>query len=80
MVASLDEIVSKLRELPENEPDEWTLDWQAFDEQRSQATAAAEKGDYGEAVRRYSQAIRDIMRQLRSHRPTIDHEPGSNAI
>jgi hypothetical protein len=79
LIASLDELAGKLRELPEKDPDEWTLDWQPFDTQRSQAAAAAERGDYVEAVRRYSHAIRDVMRQLRNHRPDIDQEPASNA-
>jgi PPM family protein phosphatase len=79
-VATLDELAGKIRELPEKEPGEWTLDWQSFDDQRTQAATAAENGDYVEAVRRYGQAIRDIMRKLREHRPPIDHNLDSNAI
>jgi protein phosphatase len=78
VVAAFDELAGKLRELPEKETAEWTVNWQPFDDQRSQAAAAASKGDHVEAVRRYCQAIRDIMRQLRAHRPTVDDEP--NAI
>jgi protein phosphatase len=78
VVASLDEIAGKLRELPEKEPGNWTVNWQSFDDQRAQAAAAAEKGDYVSAIRDYSQAIREIMRQLREHRPTVDGD--SNAF
>jgi protein phosphatase len=72
VVAALDEIATKLRELPEKEPGNWTVDWKPFDDQRSRATAAAANRDFPEAIRRYCQAIREIMRQLRDHRPTLD--------
>jgi protein phosphatase len=78
LVAAFDEIAGTLRELPEKEPGEWTIDWQSFDAQRSQAAAAAQKGDYVEAVRRNTQGIRDVMRQLRNHRPTIG--PDANTL
>jgi protein phosphatase len=80
VVSELDDIAGKLRALPEKEPGEWVLDWGSFDDQRSLATAAAEKGDYLEAVCRLSQAIRHVMRQLRDHRPRIDPAPDANAI
>jgi protein phosphatase len=73
-VAALDEIARKLRELPEREPGEWTVNWQSFDDQRFQAAAAAQKGNHAEAIRRYCQAIRDTMRQFRPHRPTVDDD------
>lgn len=74
VVAALGEFVERLRELPEIEPGEWTVDWQPFDEQRAQAAIAARKGDHVAAVRSYSEAIRNIMRQLREHRPTVEHD------
>jgi protein phosphatase len=74
VVAALNEIAGKLRELPENEAVEWKVNWQPFDDQRAQAAAAADKGDHVEAIRRYCQAIRDIMRQLRAQRPTVDDD------
>jgi protein phosphatase len=77
VVASLDEIAGKLRELPEKEPGNWTVNWQTFDDQRAQAAAAAAKGDYVSAIRDYSQAIREIMRQLREHRPTVAGDSNS---
>jgi protein phosphatase len=78
VVDALQEIASKLRELPDRQPGEWTVDWQPFDTQRDKAEAAAKNGDYVGAIRGYGEAIRDIMRQLREHRPTID--PGDGAI
>jgi protein phosphatase len=80
LVAALDDITTKLRALPEKGSGEWSVDWQSFDDQRSHAAVAAAKGDYVEAVRRYGQAIRDIMRKLPHHRPTIDHEPDWSAM
>ena len=72
VVASLAEIAAKLRALPEKEPGEWTVDWQPFDSESAAAAASAEKSQYADAVRQYCRAIRDIMRQLREKRPTVD--------
>jgi protein phosphatase len=72
VVASLADIAVKIRALPEKEPGEWKVDWQPFDSGRAAAAASAEKGQYAEAVRQYCGAIRDIMRQLREKRPTVD--------
>ena len=71
MSAELDH-ATRLRELPEKEPGEWTVDWQPFDAERAAAAAAAHSSDYMSAVRQYSHAIREIMRELREHRPTVD--------
>jgi protein phosphatase len=78
VVASLADIADKLRALPEKEPGEWTIDWQSFDSERAAAAASAEKGEYADAVRQYCRAIRDIMRQLREKRPTVNGD--SDAI
>jgi protein phosphatase len=72
VVATLADIASSLRALPEKEPGDWSVDWQPFDLQRAEAAAAAEAGDHATAIRQYCQAIREIMHQLREHRPTID--------
>jgi protein phosphatase len=81
VMESLQEIAARLRELPEKQPGDWTVDWQPFDVQCAEAAAAAEKGDYIAAIRAYGQAIRHIMRQLREHRPTVDpDDPVPNAI
>ena len=72
VVATLADVAAMLRALPEKEPGEWSIDWQPFDNQRAQAASAAEAGDHTAAVRQYGQAIREMMQQLREHRPTID--------
>ncbi|HEX2475237.1 MAG TPA: protein phosphatase 2C domain-containing protein [Lacipirellulaceae bacterium] len=72
VVAALADIADKLRAFPEKEPGDWTVDWQPFDSARASAAASAEKGEYRDAVRQYCGAIRDIMRQLREKRPTVD--------
>jgi protein phosphatase len=77
IVATLAEIATTLRALPEKEPGNWSVDWHPFDLQRAAAAAAAESGDYANAIRQYCQAIREIMQQVREHRPTIDTD-GSN--
>ena len=78
VVASLADLAARLRDLPEKEPGDWSVNWQPFDEQRAAAAAAAEKGDYVDSIRQYCQAIRDIMKLLREHRPTVD--PDSHAM
>jgi serine/threonine protein phosphatase PrpC len=81
VVDALQEIAGKLRELPEKQAGEWAVNWQPFDKQRAEASGAAKNGDYVAAIRGYGQAIRDIMRQLREHRPTIEpDDPAPNAI
>jgi hypothetical protein len=72
VVAALEELAAKLRELPEKEPGNWTINWQPFDDERGQAKSAAEKNDFVAAIRQYCHAIRSVMRQFREHRPTID--------
>jgi hypothetical protein len=72
VVASLADIAAKLRALPEKDPDEWNVDWEPFDNERASAAAAAEEGHHAESIRQYCHAIREIMRQLREKRPTVD--------
>jgi serine/threonine protein phosphatase PrpC len=74
VAASLAEIAATLRELPEKESTSWAakLNWQHFDDARSQAATAAQNGDYVTAVREYCRAIRDVMQQFREHRPKVD--------
>jgi hypothetical protein len=74
VVDALAEMAAKLRELPEKQPDNWNVDWHSFDAIRRKAAAAAEAGQLGDAVRHYCHAVRDIMRQLRGHRPTLDDD------
>lgn len=79
LVATLADIAAMLRGLPEKEPGNWSVDWQPFDDQRAQAASAAEAGDHTSAISQYCQAIREIMQQLREHRPTIDPDAGGAA-
>jgi protein phosphatase len=78
VVASLADIAAKLRELPDKEPGEWTIDWRPFDNERDLAAAAAAEGDHSAAIREYCHAIREVMRQIREKRPTVDGD--SNAV
>jgi protein phosphatase len=78
VVATLAEIAATLRALPEKQPADWSVDWQPFDDRRSQAAAAADSGDHAAAIREYCQAIREMMQQLREHRPTVDSEPNAS--
>ncbi|MEX2316443.1 MAG: protein phosphatase 2C domain-containing protein [Pirellulales bacterium] len=72
VVDSLAEIAGKLRELPEKQPNNWNVDWQSFDATRKKAAAAVEADQLADAVRHYCHAVRDVMRQLRGQRPTLD--------
>jgi PPM family protein phosphatase len=78
VVATLADITAMLRALPEKEPGNWSVDWQPFDAKRAEAAGAAETGDHENAIRQYCQAIREIMQQLREHRPTIDPGAATN--
>jgi protein phosphatase len=69
VVATLAEISTKLRELPEKETGNGKVKWDVFDAARAAAQAATEKGDHVAAIRHYSEAIRGVMRQLREFRP-----------
>ncbi len=68
----LAEVAARLRNSSEQELKNATIDWQPFDTQRAQAAATAEAGDNAAAIRQYSHAIRNIMVQLRNHRPPPD--------
>jgi PPM family protein phosphatase len=79
IMASLAEIAKKLKDLPNDPQTAWaeTIKWQPFDEKRADADSAAERGDFTDAIRKYSDAIRYVMKQVREHRPTVD---GSDAF
>ncbi len=70
VVATLAEIATKLREQSNNERGNREFDWPSFEDARAKAAAAADQGDYAEAIRGYSAAIRKIMKQCRSHSRT----------
>jgi hypothetical protein len=78
VVAMFAEIAEKLREQSSKDNGQRPLDWQAFDVARTKATAAREKNDHAEAIRRYSEAIRTIMKQCRELNRTVDAD--QNAI
>jgi protein phosphatase len=74
VVASLADIAKTLRELPDKDQSEWAanVDWVFFDESREKAAAALAAGDYLTSISSYSRGIRNVMRQFREHRPTVD--------
>jgi protein phosphatase len=74
VVDGLEEMVDKLRNLPDR--DDLLLDRTPLEKQSAAAQAAADRGDYCSAVKRYADAIRAIMGQLRQHRRTIDDIAG----
>lgn len=73
-VASLEEIAATMRSLPEKEQTSWAanVDWKFFDDSRTQAGEATSKRDYTTAIQLYCRAIRNVMKQFREHRPTVD--------
>jgi hypothetical protein len=75
VVATLAEIAGKLQEQSNKERNNRTLNWQAFEDARGKAAAAADKGDYIDAIRQYSTAIRKIMKQCRGQGRTTEDGP-----
>jgi protein phosphatase len=67
VVAALADIAAKLRDLPA--AGNAGVDWRAFDAAILDAKAAVEHAEFVAAVRHYCAAIRNIMTQLRDHRP-----------
>jgi protein phosphatase len=74
VVASLADIATQLRAVPEKENTAWAADvnWTLFDAARETAVEASKNGDYVNAIRQYCLGIRDIMQQFRERRPTAD--------
>jgi protein phosphatase len=72
VVASLAEIATELRAVPENSAWAADVDWTLFDEAREKAVEASKNSDYVNAIREYGRGIRDVMRQFRERRPTED--------
>ena len=75
VVASLAEMAAKLRGLPEGHG--LKINWQPLDELSAAGKAAAESGDDCTAIRRYADAIRAVMQQLRQHRLTATNGSGT---
>ena len=77
IVATLAEIAGKLREQSSKNHGSRAPDWESFEAARTEAAALAEKGDHAGAIRRYSAAIRKIMKKFREHgRTTEDNSSG----
>ncbi len=62
-------LCDQMRELPDPDDGQPAIRWDSFDADRDAAKAAAAGGDHRAAVRQYCSAIRNVMRQLRGHRP-----------
>ncbi len=75
IVAMLADIAAKLREHSGDGKVNRELDWQAFDDARSEAAASATSGDYVAAIRQYSAAIRNVMKRYREQGRTVDAAP-----
>ena len=74
IATTLAEIAAKLREQSGKKHGARSPDWEAFEAARSEAAALAEKGDYAEAVRRYSAAIRKVMKKFREQGRTTEDD------
>ncbi|HVT26872.1 MAG TPA: PP2C family serine/threonine-protein phosphatase, partial [Lacipirellulaceae bacterium] len=72
VVATLAEIAGKLREQSCKNHGNRALDWKAFEDSLNEAAASAEKEDHAIAVRKYSAAIRTIMKQCRQQGRTTE--------
>lgn len=70
VVATLAEIAGKLREQSNKNHTSRAFDWQGFEDARTAAAAAAEKGDHVTAIRQYTAAIRKIMKRCRENNQT----------
>jgi PPM family protein phosphatase len=77
VVATLAEIAGKLREQSNKNHANRAPDWQSFEAVRTEAAAFAEKGDHAEAIRRYSAAIRKVMKKFREQGRTTEDSSGS---
>ncbi len=73
VVASLAELTDKLRALPEEHGPK--IDWLPIDDLTDSGKAATASRDYGLAIRRYAEALRGIMQQVRQHRLTTNDKP-----
>jgi protein phosphatase len=67
---ALAEVADQLRGLTETESNDWSIQWQVFDEARRQAAAAADAGDFAAAIRLHCRSMRDVMQQLADHNAT----------
>jgi protein phosphatase len=77
VAATLAEIAAKLREQSNKNHGNRAPDWGAFEASRSAAEASAKNGDYAEAIRQYSAAIRKVMKKFREHGRTTEDTSGA---
>ncbi len=75
-IARLCDLVQQLRDAATNE--KWNVDWDGFNSHNTQAAAAAQAGDPGQAVREYCHAISFMMEQLRNQRGRA--RPGNTTV
>lgn len=64
-VQKLHQVTEQLRQAAEEE--KWPIQWQHFNDLRSQADTAASNADFSTSVRQYSHAISFMMAELRKH-------------
>jgi protein phosphatase len=74
VVSSLAEMGQTLRDLPEIQS--MGIDWKPLEELGAAGKTAADAGDYCTAIRRYAEALRAIMQQLRQHRNAATDDSG----
>jgi protein phosphatase len=74
IVASLAELANKLRDLPPGQGPK--IEWPPVDELTALGKAAAASGDYCTAIRRYAEAIRAVMQQIRQNRLSATDDSG----
>jgi PPM family protein phosphatase len=72
VVDSLAEITSTLHQLTEGNG--LKIDWDALTRLTSDASSAADSGDFCIAIKRYCEGIRTTMQQIRQQRETADSE------
>jgi PPM family protein phosphatase len=65
-VDKLAKVVTQLREAATDE--NWTINWERFNEFDARALAAAERKDYGGAIQEYGSAISFMMEEIRGQR------------
>lgn len=74
LVSTLAELATKLRDLPAGHGP--NINWQPIEEMTKAGKAAADANDYCTAIRRYADALRAIMQQIRQRRLTDTADSG----
>lgn len=83
-VEAIAEVVDQLAALEDRDPTETPpppiRDWNAFHEERQQATEAQESAAYAKAIAHYGSAIRSLMEQVRSSSTVEYTEEDNHAV